>query len=110
MIDTVDMVMAHRVFRRELRNAPELIGGVEAGDTKRSALIADHLGYIVAALHHHHAAEDELLWPPLHTRVPTADLKIQQMEDEHGGSLPLLTPGFIQSPVRSQSAVELAAS
>ena len=83
MIDTVDMVMAHRVFRRELRNAPELIGGVEAGDTKRSALIADHVGYIVAALHHHHAAEDDLLWPPLHTRVPTSDLKIQQIEDEH---------------------------
>ena len=83
MIDTVDMLFAHRVFRRELRNAPELIGGVESGDTKRSALIADHLGYMVAALHHHHAAEDELLWPPLHARVPTSELKIQQMEDDH---------------------------
>jgi len=83
MIDTSDMLFAHRLFRRELREAPGLIGGVEAGDTKRSALIADHLGYIVAALHDHHAAEDELLWPPLHTRVPTADLKIQQMEDDH---------------------------
>jgi hemerythrin-like domain-containing protein len=83
MIDTVDMLMAHRVFRRELRNAPELIGGVKAGDTKRSALIADHLGYIVDGLHHHHAAEDELLWPPLHTRAPTSDLKIRQMEEEH---------------------------
>src|SRR5271166_2526405 len=83
MIDTSDMLFAHRLFCRELREAPGLIGGVEAGDTKRSALIADHLGYIVAALHDHHAAEDELLWPPLHTRVPTADLKIQQMEDDH---------------------------
>src|SRR4051812_7726675 len=71
MIDTSDMLFAHRVFRRELRSAPELIGGVEAGDTKRSALVADHLGYIVAGLHHHHAAEDELLWPPLRTRVPS---------------------------------------
>jgi hypothetical protein len=43
VIDTSDMVLAHRLFHRELRNAPELIGGVEAGDTKRSALIADHL-------------------------------------------------------------------
>jgi hypothetical protein len=37
MIDTSDMLFAHRLFRRELRNAPELIGGVAAGDTKRSA-------------------------------------------------------------------------
>jgi len=83
MIDTVEMLVAHQVFHRELRNAPELIGGVEAGNTERSTLIADHLGYIVAALHHHHAAEDELLWPRLHARVPSSDLKIQQMEDEH---------------------------
>lgn len=83
VIDTSDMLFAHRLFRRELHNASELIGGVEAGDTKRSALIADHLGYIVAALHHHHAAEDDLLWPPLQTRVPTADSKIQRMEAAH---------------------------
>jgi hypothetical protein len=37
MIRTSDMLFAHRLFRRELRNAPELIGGVAAGDTKRSA-------------------------------------------------------------------------
>jgi iron-sulfur cluster repair protein YtfE (RIC family) len=47
-------------------------------------VIADHLGYIVAALHHHHTAEDELLWPALYTRVPaTCDLTIKQMEDAH---------------------------
>ena len=85
MIDTVDMLVAHRVFHRELRNAPNLIGGVQAGDRKRSALIADHLGHMLAALHHHHAAEDELLWPRLHTRAPSSDVKIQQMEDEHAG-------------------------
>lgn len=84
MIDTVEMLVVHRVFRRELRNAPELIGGVRAGDTVRSVLIADHLGYIVAGLHHHHAAEDELLWPRLHARVPGSDLVVQQMEHEHG--------------------------
>jgi hemerythrin-like domain-containing protein len=83
MIDTVDMLLVHRVIRRELRNAPEQIGGVKAGNTERSALVADHLGHVVAALHHHHAAEDELLWPRLHTRVPSSDLKIQQMQDEH---------------------------
>jgi hemerythrin-like domain-containing protein len=83
MIDTSDMLFAHRVFRRELSDAPELIGGVASGDTNRSALIADHLGHMVAALHHHHAAEDELLWPSLHARIPTFGLEIQQMEDDH---------------------------
>src|SRR6476619_2520049 len=83
MIDTSDMLFAHRVFRRELSDAPELIGGVASGDTNRSALIADHLGHMVAALHHHHAAEDELPWPSLHARIPTSGLQIQQMEDDH---------------------------
>jgi hemerythrin-like domain-containing protein len=83
MINTSDMLFAHRVFRRELSDAPELIGGVASGDTNRSALIADHLGHMVAALHHHHAAEDELLWPSLHARIPTSGLQIQQMEDDH---------------------------
>ena len=31
----------------------------------------------------HHAAEDELLWPSLHARIPTSGLQIQQMEDDH---------------------------
>jgi hypothetical protein len=88
MIDTSDMLFAHRLFRRELHNAPELIGGVEAGDTKRSELIADHLGYIVAALHQHHPAEDELLGPPLHTRVWLAARTAHHMP-MHGAKPPV---------------------
>jgi hypothetical protein len=33
-------------------------------------LIADHVRYIVAALHYHHAVEDEMLWPKLPARPP----------------------------------------
>ncbi|MDT5363512.1 MAG: hypothetical protein QOC69_5274 [Mycobacterium sp.] len=111
MIDTSDMLFAHRLFRHELRNAPELIGGVEAGDTKRSALIADHLGYIVAALHHHHTAEDDLLWPALHTRVPaTSDLTIKQMEDAHAAIAEAVEKvQTVRMPWRTSAGPELAA-
>jgi hypothetical protein len=60
------MVLVHRLFRRELGNASDVIGGVAAGDVKRSGLVAGHLGHMVAGLHHHHAAENELVWPKLH--------------------------------------------
>jgi hemerythrin-like domain-containing protein len=110
MIDTSDMLFAHRVFRRKLHNAPELIGSVEAGDTNRSALVADHLGYIVAGLHHHHAAEDELLWPPLHTRAPTSDAKIQQIEDAHAAIAESIeTVQTVRTPWRKSAGPELAA-
>jgi hemerythrin-like domain-containing protein len=110
MIDTSEMLFAHRAFRRELHNAPALIGGVEAGDTKRSALVADHLGYILDGLHHHHAAEDELLWPPLHTRVPTSDAKIQQMENAHAAIAESIeTVQTVRTSWRTSPGPELAA-
>ena len=34
-------------------------------------------------LHHHHAAEDDLIWPKLHARVPLCDHDICRMEDAH---------------------------
>ena len=36
---TSDMVLVHKVFRREFGMLPALIGGVEATDTARAALI-----------------------------------------------------------------------
>ena len=39
---TSDMVLVHKVFRREFGMLPTLIGGVEPGDTARAAVIAAH--------------------------------------------------------------------
>jgi hypothetical protein len=78
-----EMAMVHRFFRNELRGVPELINGVRAGDAKRAAVVNAHLSFIVAVLHHHHAAEDDLIWPKLHARVPLCDNDICRMEDEH---------------------------
>ena len=83
--DAFEMALVHRVFRRELGNASYLIGGVAAGDKTRSGLIATHLGHVLAALHHHHAAEEDLLWPKLHTRVSLRDNDVVRMEDQHAG-------------------------
>ena len=83
--DAFEMALVHRVFRRELGNASYLIGGVAAGDKTRSGLIATHLGHMLAALHHHHAAEEDLLWPKLHTRVSLRDNDVVRMEAQHAG-------------------------
>jgi hypothetical protein len=79
------MAMVHRAFRNELHNLPALIGAVRDGDAQRAAVIDAHLDFIVTVLHHHHAAEDDLVWPKLHVRVPMRDADITRMEDEHRG-------------------------
>lgn len=82
-VDTWEMVLVHRVFRREFRMLPVLIGTVEPDDTARAAVVAEHTVALTSALSHHHAAEDELLWPVLSRRgeVP-ADL-MRRMENQH---------------------------
>ncbi|MEU4421396.1 hemerythrin domain-containing protein [Actinoplanes sp. NPDC024001] len=82
-VDTWEMVLVHRVFRREFRLLPGLVRAVAPGDTARAGAIADHLSNLAGALHHHHTAEDELLWPQLLNRAGMhADL-IHRMEAQH---------------------------
>jgi hypothetical protein len=78
-----EMAMVHRAFRNELHGFPELINGVGAGDAKRAAVVNAHLSFIATLLHHHHTAEDDLIWPKLHARVPLSDNDICRMEDAH---------------------------
>ncbi|SEG93491.1 Hemerythrin-like domain-containing protein [Nonomuraea solani] len=77
------MVVVHRVFRRELKLAPELIRRVAPGDTARAATLASWIKEILDGLHHHHEGEDKLLWPLLLDRVTfEADL-VNTMEAQH---------------------------
>ena len=62
-----DMVLVHRVFRRELHLLPTLVGRV-AADVGRAATLAAHCRELTTALRHHHVAEQELLWPRLAER------------------------------------------
>jgi iron-sulfur cluster repair protein YtfE (RIC family) len=83
LTDVHDMVVVHRVFRREFRLIPELVRQVQPGDTDRATVIADHARLVLTGLHGHHTGEDELLWPKLLERAaPDAEL-IHRMEAQH---------------------------
>ena len=81
--DAFEMALIHRVFRRELAHAPDLIRSVVAGDTKRSKVVSAHLCNIFSVLHHHRAAEDDLLWPMLRARLPLRVQDVARMQEEH---------------------------
>ncbi|NAS23062.1 hemerythrin domain-containing protein [Herbidospora sp. NEAU-GS84] len=81
--DTHDMLVVHRVFRRESRMLAELVPTVAAGDVVRAGILAAHHRDYALGLHHHHTGEDELIWPKLLARVDLeADLVIR-MEHQH---------------------------
>ena len=82
-IDATDMLVVHRVFRREFNDLPALIATVPEGDCVRAKQIADHVRFIVTALHHHHTAEDDHAWPKLRARAPHRAIEIARMADEH---------------------------
>lgn len=81
--DTHEMVVAHRVFRREAALLPRLVESVRDGDTGRAALIVGHYRDYRLGLHHHHSAEDELLWPLLLGRVDMEAEIVLRMEAQH---------------------------
>jgi len=82
--DTHDMVLVHQVFRRELGLLPGLIRAVSDGDTARSEQLGAHAAVMLEFLAVHHAGEDELLWPKLLERVPSAPVTVERMERAHG--------------------------
>ena len=81
--DTRDMVLVHRVFRREFRLLPLMVRDVADGDTEAAGRIARHAREMADALHHHHQNEDELLWPRLLQRTPVDTSLVEQMEAQH---------------------------
>ncbi|SEE85717.1 Hemerythrin HHE cation binding domain-containing protein [Streptomyces sp. 3213] len=79
---THEMIVVHRVFRRESAYLPRLVRAVPDGDTARATKVAEHLREYVAGLHSHHSVEDELIWPHLQNRAPDARL-VARMEEQH---------------------------
>lgn len=77
------MAMIHRTFRIEFGNIPALINDVAPGDVKRSRTVGAYLGNMMSVLHHHHAAEDDFLWPTLHTRSGHGDDVADRARAEH---------------------------
>jgi hemerythrin-like domain-containing protein len=90
LCDTSDMVIVHRMFRRECALLPKLVAGVAGGDVARARTVAGHAREVLDMLHHHHVGEDELLWPRLSARTRFhADL-LARMDSQHQGLAVLL--------------------
>ncbi|MFJ7586794.1 hemerythrin domain-containing protein [Streptomyces sp. NPDC097617] len=81
---THEMVVVHRVFRRESALLPRLVRAVPDGGTARAAEVGTHLAEYMAGLHHHHIVEDETIWPLLRERAADQEL-VARMEEQHAG-------------------------
>lgn len=81
--NTHEMVVIHRMFRREFGLLPGLVRDVRIADLDRARVVADHAEDMLTRLHTHHTGEDESLWPRLLERArPDADL-IERMQAQH---------------------------
>jgi hemerythrin-like domain-containing protein len=82
-VQTWEMVVVHRVFRREFDALPALVRAVPPGDVDRAGVVLGHLRELAGSLHHHHTAEDELVWPLLLERVDLDRPLVLRMEEQH---------------------------
>ncbi len=80
---TQEMIMIHRVFRREADQLRRYVGAVRKGDVTRARQLADVVREYIGGLHHHHSGEDELIWPLLHERARVHDDLVSLMEKQH---------------------------
>jgi hemerythrin-like domain-containing protein len=88
---THEMVVVHKLFRREFTQGPSWVRRVAAGDTKQAQLVYIHMKKDFDLLHHHHEAEDINLWPRLRERATDQQELLDTMEGQHRGIDPALT-------------------
>ncbi|MFC6158049.1 hemerythrin domain-containing protein [Kribbella jiaozuonensis] len=81
--DIREMLVVHRVFRREFAVLPDYVRGVPEGDHERRKIVADHARLVLDGLHFHHEGEDAELWPLLATRVESSAELTKRMEAQH---------------------------
>jgi hemerythrin-like domain-containing protein len=81
--DTHEMVVIHRVYRRESRLLPELIRNVAVGDVRRADVVSAYAEDYLAALHLHHTVEDEVVWPLVRARADLGDAVSDRMAGQH---------------------------
>lgn len=82
-LNTHDMVVIHRAFRRESLLLASLIASVADGDRGRARALAAHLRWYRLGLHNHHHGEDELIWPLLRARADLQAGLVLRMEAQH---------------------------
>ena len=91
---TREMVVVHKLFRREFSHGASWVRRVAEGDTKQAQLVYTHMKKDFDLLHHHHEAEDINLWPRLRERAADQQELLDAMEGQHRGIDPALAcPG-----------------
>jgi hemerythrin-like domain-containing protein len=81
-VDTHDMVLIHRVIRREIGQLPRLFRAA-AHDPARSKIVGAHAREMLDFLHHHHTGEDRLLFPLLRERRVLDPELMDRMDAQH---------------------------
>ncbi|WP_030383248.1 MULTISPECIES: hemerythrin domain-containing protein [unclassified Streptomyces] len=81
-VDTHEMVLIHRVIRREFGRLPRLLRSA-ADDRARSKVIGAHAREMLDFLHTHHTGEDELLFPLLRERTALDPDLLDRMDAQH---------------------------
>jgi hemerythrin-like domain-containing protein len=81
-VDTHEMVLIHRVIRREFGQLPRLLRSA-ADDRARSKAIGAHAREMLDFLHTHHTGEDELLFPLLRERTTLDPELMDRMDAQH---------------------------
>lgn len=61
-LDTGDMLLIHRVIRREIGRLPSLFRGA-AGDSARAKVVGEHAAEMLGFLHHHHHRRGRVALP-----------------------------------------------
>jgi len=87
---STDMVLVHKVFRREFGLLPAMMRAVEPDDSARAAVVSAHCRELTTALRHYHAAESELLMPKFQRRAPLDPTVERHMLQRHRTHLALL--------------------
>jgi hemerythrin-like domain-containing protein len=82
-IDVRDMAIVHRTFRTAYTESAQLVRAVRVPAPARVAFLADHVDFVISALHIHHEGEDELLYPKLIERAPEQAPMTEEVEHEH---------------------------
>ena len=80
-IDTSDMLLIHRVIRREIGLLPGLIRIARSRD--RAARIAAHAGEMLDFLHTHHTGEDDGAFPKLAEQFPGLRPVLEELRRDH---------------------------
>ncbi|MQA80173.1 MAG: hemerythrin domain-containing protein [Streptosporangiales bacterium] len=116
MADIREMLIVHRVFRREFAALPGAVRGVAVGDRTRARIVAGHARLIMEGLHLHHSGEDVELWPLLERRVQTRADVTARMEAQHGELAALVTevgrllPDWVESAAHPEPLAEVLES